>query len=552
MSSPSAPSVSSLKHAENKGLAHVSASLSFILIFVFVGLPVWWKTTTVYRVNLPYDEIEALSTVTAIHRIKVEVVSCDASVPVRKGFIQRLEEASRRDAANIAEVSFAYEWTVREAHQNETTLFAKQLSDVDEVLHKTDLFESRNQLYVVIAPEGSTDESVTVGLHQIVYVKVNNDVGILCNNIVSAVRQYAIRESTLKRLHTSHKATERAKLDKERMRPLSAATEFDVTFTLVVPEPQTLDVSWRIEDAVEVYLKPFLEKISLVAKVHVKSQVLFLTPLKLRRRFNQTSGAYIATADQLSLIINPIEGSTGFQASIRPVLNFVVYVVPQTHYPLYIYDDQGNQLQTNSFLSPKWGGVLFYNVAKFPGPGDTLPQPVEIDMRSVFQVFLAQLSLLVGLPDKSYDRAVHYLESPMPSYLDVAFLLRRRTQDYLSMSSSSLKSLSELLSKISNIVVKDEIGELIYSSVSYAKQSFDLLNRGDLENAFRNAEAAFLASEKAFFDPSLLALLYFPDDQKYAIYIPLFLPISLPVVLSIRGLWCYYKNRKTPKTEKQD
>ncbi|KAH8039049.1 hypothetical protein HPB51_004974 [Rhipicephalus microplus] len=300
MSSTSAPSGSSLQQSEKKGLTHVSASISFILIFVFVGLPVWWKTTTVYRVNLPYDEIETLST---------------------------------------------------------------------------------------------------------------------------------------------------QELDKERMRPLSAATEFDVTFTLVVPEPQTLDVSWRIEDAVEVYLKPFLDKISLVAKVHVRSQVL--------RHFNQSANAYVATADQLSLIINPIEGSTGFQASIHPVLNFVVYVVPQTHYPLYIYDDQGNQLETNSFLSPKWGGVLFYNVAKFPGPGDALPQPVEIDMRSVFQVFLAQLSLLVGLPDKSYDKVVHYLDSPVPSYLDVAFLLRRRTQDYLSTSSSSLKSLSELLSKISNIVVKD-------------------------------------------------------------------------------------------------
>ncbi|KAL1428615.1 hypothetical protein MTO96_002973 [Rhipicephalus appendiculatus] len=473
MSSASAPSGSSLQQSEKKGLTHVSAGISFILIFVFVGLPVWWKTTTVYRVNLPYDEIETLSTKTAVHHIKVEVVPCDVSAPVREGFIERLKEASSQDAANIPE-----------------------LSDVDEVLHKTDLFRSHNRLYVVIVPEGSTDESVTIGLHQIIYVKSNKDVGVLCNSIVGAVKQYAIRESMLKRLHTSHKGYGTSK-----------------------------------EDAVEVYLKPFLDKISLVAKVHVRSQVLFLTPLKLRRRFNQSINAYTATADQLSLIINPIEGSTGFQASIHPVLNFVVYVVPQTHYPLYIYDDQGNQLETNSFLSP---------------------QPVEIDMRSVFQVFLAQLSLLVGLPDKSYDRAVHYLESPVPSYLDVAFLLRRRTQDYLSTSSSSLKSLSELLSKISNIVVKDEIGELIYSSVSYAKQSFDLLNEGDLESAFRNAEAAFLASEKAFFDPSLLALLYFPDDQKYAIYIPLFLPISLPVVMSIRGLWTYYRNKRITKTEKQD
>ena len=46
------------------------------------------------------------------------------------------------------------------------------------------------------------------------------------------------------------------------------------------------------------------------------------------------------------------------------------------------------------------------------------------------------------------------------------------------------------------------------------------------------AKQAFESSEKAFFDASLLAQLYFPDEQKYAIYIPLFLPIMVPVLTS--------------------
>lgn len=32
-----------------------------------------------------------------------------------------------------------------------------------------------------------------------------------------------------------------------------------------------------------------------------------------------------------------------------------------------------------------------------------------------------------------------------------------------------------------------------------------------------HARKAYESSEKAFFDPSLLALLYFPDDQKYVV-----------------------------------
>jgi len=60
-----------------------------------------------------------------------------------------------------------------------------------------------------------------------------------------------------------------------------------------------------------------------------------------------------------------------------------------------------------------------------------------------------------------------------------------------------------------------------------------LLNNGDQEKALVYAKLAFKNSEDAFAHPSLLALLYFPDDQKYAIYIPLFLPVMIPVVMSL-------------------
>lgn len=29
--------------------------LSFWLVVIFLGLPIWWKTTTIYRANLPLD-----------------------------------------------------------------------------------------------------------------------------------------------------------------------------------------------------------------------------------------------------------------------------------------------------------------------------------------------------------------------------------------------------------------------------------------------------------------------------------------------------------------
>lgn len=37
------------------------ASLSMSFIFLFIGIPIWWKTTEVYRADLPYSKIAELT-----------------------------------------------------------------------------------------------------------------------------------------------------------------------------------------------------------------------------------------------------------------------------------------------------------------------------------------------------------------------------------------------------------------------------------------------------------------------------------------------------------
>eukprot|EP01137_Pigoraptor_chileana_P005710 Opistho-2@49142 len=36
-----------------------------------------------------------------------------------------------------------------------------------------------------------------------------------------------------------------------------------------------------------------------------------------------------------------------------------------------------------------------------------------------------------------------------------------------------------------------------------------------------------------FFDPSILELLYFPEENLYAIYMPLFLPVAVPILIAV-------------------
>ena len=116
-------------------------------------------------------------------------------------------------------------------------------------------------------------------------------------------------------------------------------------------------------------------------------------------------------------------------------------------------------------------------------------------------------------------------------------------------SRSTLTSLSHLLSQIPNIVISDEIGSRVETSLKRIESSQNWLSLGDLSKSYEDSVEALVLAENAFFDKSLLELLYFPDDQKYAIYIPYFLPVGFPVLLSLKSLIKFVKESRKAKTD---
>ena len=46
------------------------ALLSYVLVAVFIGVPLWWKTTEVYRSPLPYTQINELANKQVSHNYK--------------------------------------------------------------------------------------------------------------------------------------------------------------------------------------------------------------------------------------------------------------------------------------------------------------------------------------------------------------------------------------------------------------------------------------------------------------------------------------------------
>ncbi|XP_044286471.1 GPI transamidase component PIG-S isoform X2 [Varanus komodoensis] len=328
----------------------------------------------------------------------------------------------------------------------------------------------------------------------------------------------------------------RATSQEETFLSQASAPGYEITFSLLNPDPKSHDVHWDIEGAVRRYVQPLLDKLGSVAEFSVDSQILYYAMLGVTPRFDAASSSFVLSAHSLPHVINPVEARLGSSAaSLYPVLNFLLYVPERLYSPLHIKGKDGAAVPTNAFHSPRWGGIMVYNVEPEAANETTLPRRVDVDMVHVMGVFLAQLRLLLGISP-----------GPLPagalqggpggeglSDWELDRLLWARTVENVATVSTTLTSLAQLLGKISNIVIKDDVASEVYRAVDAAREAMRQLERGHLDAAFRASKAAVTSSERAFFDPSLLHLLYFPDDQKFAIYIPLFLPMAVPILLSL-------------------
>jgi len=133
----------------------------------------------------------------------------------------------------------------------------------------------------------------------------------------------------------------------------------------------------------------------------------------------------------------------------------------------------------------------------------------------------------------------------------VDLIIRQRLRKLIYTASNTLNSLGKLLDKITNIVVTEEVGDQVEKSVSAIKTAFETAKRGELVFAQKNATEAFKSSEIAFHHPKNLAQLYFPDDQKYAIYIPLFLPVGIPVLMSLKLIVQFVSSKRKIHSKKK-
>ncbi|XP_048506657.1 GPI transamidase component PIG-S isoform X2 [Athalia rosae] len=460
----------------------IYASISFAILLLGVGVPLWWHTTAVPRVALPYDGIARLSDL----EIKIST----------KIFVA----AFTQDRANLL---------------------------ADEIRDGLKSAAGGPKLTQVLSDWVLLDKSLA-----------------LTRNALAEPTQFS--------------------LDKENRRRFPANPAYDVLLTLVNPYPEKLSVNWNFPTVIDEYVKPFLDEVSVVANFSLKSQWLYLMPLEMTPKQIPDSTIlgrhYALPEDVLQQIITPLEKKLASQISLNPCINLVMYTPPCDQAPLHIYTRTGHRSRPASnieaFLSPRWGGVVIANP-----PVETCKEMEDQgkvtfipDAAGIMGFFIFHLRLLLGIPDLApiSGTSIVQLDNSKPRQWELDALLRIKAVEQLTSAKLTLQSLAQLLEEISNIVITDTVGDRINGALELVEDSAKKLNRGELLDGFALSKEAFVTAETAFTDPSLLALLYFPDDQKYAVYIPLFLPVMIPVLLSLTNIWKHIFSKKESKENKVD
>ncbi|XP_018547184.1 GPI transamidase component PIG-S [Lates calcarifer] len=549
------------------------AALAIAAVVIIVGVPLWWRTTETYRAWLPVSQINELAKLQLQLSADVEVVFARGTLTPeqqKKVPLTQTQDEEHRVDEDTA-LRYRYETRYRTATiMEEDALNQPTAAEADLSLHT--LSESPcGSLVVYVIPESSSllrqDVDVYIGQRRTALLRIGSPmrVGRTLEQLLAHMEprmKQVLQVMSFSNTDITAALSDRVRVSPgnkgsiaDSMRAFKSSPGYEITFSLLNPDPKSHRLHWDIEGAVQTYIQPLLTKLAPVANFSIDSQTLYYAVLGVNPRFDSSRSAYTLNADSLAHVINPVEARLGSNAaSSNPVLNFLLYVPDAHHSPLYINDRKKQEVPSNAFHSPRWGGIMVYNVNAFYGLDAVFPVDININMAKVMGVFLAQLRLLLGVQSSTPPPGFQVAACGSAGLADWELdrLMWSRSVENVATATTTITSLAQLLDQIGNIVINDNIAQQVSSAVTSLQLAVAELEAGNLGFALQYSKEAILASERAFFDPSLLHLLYFPDDQKFAIYIPLFLPMCVPILLSLLKIVSEARQKRREKQAKKD
>ena len=305
------------------------------------------------------------------------------------------------------------------------------------------------------------------------------------------------------------------KLARRITRALKYAPTYHITISLFTPT--AVPSSWDIEAAINESLLPLLKSFY-ISNFTVDTQVqLYATfsPSAQQPEYDTEGKVWTLRKEALSGFINSAEWPLGPSIGVGPTLHFVLYVPDEKMTPLVVKESHAS-----SWIVPQWGGVTILNP---PTTATVAPSFLTKELiEPALLTFSHQLLSLLGAPD-----------SPASFPMQLQTLTRFQAVSLLYSASSTMGSLARLTESLSSIPVPSNVALGVDKTLLHLRETCSSLRDGKFIAALEHARTAEAEAEKAFFEKSMVGQVYFPEQHKVAVYLPLLGPVGVPLVMSL-------------------
>ncbi|KAK4241181.1 phosphatidylinositol-glycan biosynthesis class S protein [Achaetomium macrosporum] len=476
--------------------------LSFWLIVLCLGLPIWWKTTTIYRAHLPLQEMLDWADGKACRPVFPLHISIQANALQEQEAqnLLRLTQHALDDLNDFSGHHLRLQLAPPAATENRDrdTVLTIRLVPGEAT---TATLDPHEPILDITYPPNAIPSPTSSSSSLATYVA-----GQLRSTFAEeqATISYLLSANSISPEHRPQGLSPDVAetLSKRTTRSLKYAPTYHLTFSLFTSGP--LPSSWDIEGAIGDYMKPVLDLLLPIHNFTIDTQVqLYATPGVQNQVLNK---------EDLSSFINAAEWPLSPSIGGAPTVNFIVFVGNQTIAAPSQNSAEGPDPAPHSWLIPQWGTVYLLSL-----PPDT-PHLSSEALKQPLLTFTSHLLSLTGTPRSG----------SLP--LRLSTLSRIRSADLLLRASSTLGSLARLALALPSISIPSSVADGVSKTIRHLRMACETLGGPE---GLAHARIAEAEAERAFFEKSMVGQLYFPDEHKIAVYLPLLGPVAVPLVMGL-------------------
>ncbi|KAG7696494.1 hypothetical protein KL951_002950 [Ogataea haglerorum] len=464
---------------------------SILLLCAFVGLPLWYATTSVHRAELPTAQIYSLSS--QLRSFVSYEIPVYVTVPATASGV--VAEAQQRLDALLGSFDLPISW---------------------HIVLKPGAGGARDYK-VELVMDGESDK-IYVSPFEDRKIRLYASPTVISNNKVADLIARALVQDVF---------ADEIQMFARYDRPASAikmpySPRYHVTLSLL--QGGTDPIAWDIEQAAPLF-ENYLRSLSPYANFTLDSQVQHYGKLSdnIALRYDGDKKAFLLKEADTSTFIDHSEWGLDQNTQSVPVINFVAYVPASAVRPILIENSA-----SNSFIVPQWGGAAILNTDK---------QVLEYgDLLPVMEIFASQLFQLVGAPS-----------TPKSPAIRTDILTRVQSLQNMHKSIDNLISLCKLCQQLPNISVPDSTREQVERAIERIMEAAAAVKNGRWGLASSLAAEAYVLSDKAFFQKDMVQQMYFPEEHKMAVYTPLLGPFATIMLLGLIRLVNEQRGSAKPK-----